>query len=224
MAYSVPMSVPHSIPMPTFDGAFRDRLAELIRWRRDVRRFRREPLQAGTLERHIGLAARAPSVGFSQPCRWMRVTSPERRAAIAADFARCNADALAGYAGGRAQLYASLKLAGLDEAPEHLAVFCDEAAPAGHGLGRATMPETLAYSVVMAIHTLWLAARADGIGLGWISILSPEAVSAALEPPAGWRFIAYLCIGYPAEENPTPELARRGWEEPDPRATDILDR
>jgi len=218
------MSVPHPLPSPTFDGAFREHLAELIRWRRDVRRFRREPLPAGTLERLIGLAARAPSVGFSQPCRWMQVAGPERRAAIAADFARCNADALGGYAGERARLYASLKLAGLDEAPEHLAVFCDETTPAGHGLGRATMPETLAYSVVMAIHTLWLAARAEGVGLGWISILSPDAVAAALEPPPGWRFVAYLCIGYPAEENPTPELARRGWEAADSRATDILVR
>lgn len=218
------MSVPHPLPSPAFDAAFGERFAELVRWRRDVRRFRREPLPVGTLERLIGLAARAPSVGFSQPCRWMRIESPERRDAIAQDFARCNAEALAGYAGERAKLYASLKLAGLDEAPEHVAVFCDDTAPAGHGLGRATMPETLAYSVVMAIHTLWLAARCEGIGLGWISILSPDRVSAALAPPSGWRFVAYLCIGRPAEENPTPELARRGWETPDPRATDILVR
>jgi 5,6-dimethylbenzimidazole synthase len=200
------MSLPHPTPPPTFDAAFRERFAELVRWRRDVRRFRREPLPAGALERLIGLAARAPSVGFSQPCRWIRVVDAARRAAIAADFARCNADALAGYGGERARLYASLKLSGFDEAPEHLAVFCDEETPAGHGLGRATMPETLAYSAVMAVHTLWLAARAEGIGLGWVSILSPNAVSTTLEPPAGWRFIAYLCIGYPASENSMPEL------------------
>jgi 5,6-dimethylbenzimidazole synthase len=224
LGYGNCMSAPHPIPSPTFDESFRERFAELVRWRRDVRRFRREPLPAGTLERLIGLAARAPSVGFSQPCRWIRVVSPPRRTAIVEDFARCNADALAGYSGERAKLYATLKLAGLDEAPEHLAVFCDDVAPAGHGLGRATMPETLAYSVVMAIHTLWLAARAEGVGLGWVSILSPDAVSSTLEPPAGWRFIAYLCIGYPATENPTPELARQGWEEPDPRATAIIDR
>jgi 5,6-dimethylbenzimidazole synthase len=218
------MSFPHSIPPPTFDVAFRARFAELVRWRRDVRHFRRDPLPRGSLERLIGLAARAPSVGFSQPCRWIRVSSAARRADIIADFARCNAEALAGYAGERAKLYAGLKLAGLEEAPEHLAVFCDEAAPAGHGLGRSTMPETLAYSVVMAVHTLWLAARSEGIGLGWVSILSPEAVKAVLASPDGWRFVAYLCVGYPAEETPSPELARRGWEVPDARATTILDR
>jgi 5,6-dimethylbenzimidazole synthase len=224
LAYSVAMSLPHPIPSPSFDGAFRERFAELVRWRRDVRRFRRDPLPPGALERLIGLAARAPSVGYSQPCRWVRVIGAERRAEIAADFARCNAEALAGYAGERAKAYASLKLAGLDEAPEHLAVFCDEATPAGHGLGRATMPETLAYSVVMAIHTLWLAARGEDIGIGWVSILSPETVKTVLAPPDGWRFIAYLCIGYPSDENPTPELARRGWETPDARATSILER
>jgi 5,6-dimethylbenzimidazole synthase len=218
------MPMPDPLPSPMFDGAFRERFVELVRWRRDVRSFRRDPLPAGALERLIGLAARAPSVGFSQPWRWIRVASGARRTAIAGDFARCNVEALAGYGGEKAQLYARLKLAGLDQAPEHLAVFCDEAAPAGHGLGRATMPETLAYSAVMAIHTLWLAARAEGVGLGWVSILSPAAVSSALEPPEGWRFIAYLCIGYPSEDNPIPELARRGWENPDPRATAILDR
>jgi len=214
----------HRFPAPSFDTSFQERFADLVRWRRDVRHFRREPLPEGALQRLIALAARAPSVGFSQPCRWVRVASAERRAAIAADFARCNADALAGYSGERARLYANLKLAGLDEAPEHVAVFCDEAAPAGHGLGRATMPETLAYSAVMAIHTLWLAARSEGIGLGWVSILSPDETSRTLDVPDGCRFIAYLCLGYPAEENPVPELARRGWESPDPRASALLDR
>jgi 5,6-dimethylbenzimidazole synthase len=145
------------------------------------------------------------------------------RAAIAENFTRCNADALGGYRGERARLYASLKLAGLDEAPEHIAVF-SEVDPAGHGLGRATMPETLAYSTVMAIHTLWLAARADGIGLGWLSILDPEDVVRTFDTPPGWRFVAYLCIGTPSEDNPAPELARSGWEHADPRATTIHQR
>ena len=74
------------------------------------------------------------------------------------------------------------------------------------------MPETLRYSVVMAIHTLWLAARAEGIGLGWVPILDPEAVNAALGVPAAWVFIGYLCIGYPEAQDATPELERQGWE------------
>jgi 5,6-dimethylbenzimidazole synthase len=83
------------------------------------------------------------------------------------------------------------------------------------------MPETLAYSTVMAVHTLWLAARAEGIGVGWISILEPEAIARALDVPPGWRLVAYLCVGYPAEDHPAPELARSGWETADPQATTI---
>ncbi|MGE5537279.1 MAG: 5,6-dimethylbenzimidazole synthase [Gemmatimonas sp.] len=215
------MVAPRLTPAPNFDDAFRARLAELIRWRRDVRRFRRDPLPDGTLDRLVELAIRAPSVGYSQPWRWVRVVSPDVRSAVADNFSHANADALQGYRGERAKLYASLKLAGLDEAPEHLAVFAEEDEPAGHGLGRATMPETLAYSVVMAIHTVWLAARAEGIGLGWISILDPDRLGHVLDVPSSWRFIAYLCIGYPAEETSVPELARSGWERADSRATTI---
>jgi 5,6-dimethylbenzimidazole synthase len=224
MTYRQLTARPRLFPAPIFDACFRERFDELVRWRRDVRHFRRDSLPAGELEKLIALAARAPSVGFSQPCRWVRVGSPERRAKVAANFARCNAAALGCYGGERARLYANIKLAGLDQAPEHLAVFCDGAVPAGHGLGRATMPETLAYSVVMAIHTLWLAARAEGIGLGWVSILEPKEVARALDAPGGWRFVAYLCLGYPVEESPTPELARRGWESPDDRAAALLER
>jgi 5,6-dimethylbenzimidazole synthase len=197
---------------PDFDATFRERLAELLAWRRDVRRFRRDPLPEGAVERLIGLAALAPSVGLSQPWRFAIVEDLGRRAAIRAEFERCNADALAAYAGERAKRYATLKLAGLDEAPVQLAVFANRETKQGHGLGRRTMPEMIEYSTVMAIHTLWLAARAEGIGVGWVSILEPARVSELLDVPAGWRFIAYLCVGYPQAENAVPELERAGWE------------
>jgi 5,6-dimethylbenzimidazole synthase len=203
--------VPHS-PAPIFDDAFRSGLLDLIAWRRDVRRFRREPLTPGTLERLIECACLAPSVGLSQPWRFVIVADAERRAAIRACFESCNADALQMQAPGRAALYARLKLAGLDDAPEHIAVFADRGTVQGHGLGRLTMPETIDYSVVMAIHTLWLAARAEGIGLGWVSILDPVRAAKILETPMTWAFIAYLCIGYPAEDYAIPALEREGWE------------
>ncbi len=197
---------------PTFDAAFQDRLSALFAWRRDVRRFRDDTLAEGTLERLVGYAEMAPSVGNAQPWRFVVVESPAARAAIRSNFEQCNLEALASYFGERAALYARLKLEGLDHAPLQLAAFCDEDCAQGQGLGRATMPETLAYSVVGAIHTLWLAARAEGIGLGWLSILDPEAVKRDLEVPSHWRFIAYLCIGFPIEEHLDPELERHGWQ------------
>jgi 5,6-dimethylbenzimidazole synthase len=199
-------------PVPAFDDAFRAGLRELIAWRRDVRRFRRDSLPEGTLERLIECACLAPSVGLSQPWRFVIVEDAERRAAIRACFESCNADALRAQAPERAARYARLKLAGLDDAPGQIAVFADRDTSQGHALGRLTMPQTIDYSVVMAVHTLWLAARAEGIGVGWVSILDPARVAAILQTPPGWAFIGYLCIGYPQEQNETPALEREGWE------------
>ena len=195
-----------------FDDSFRDDLRALLRWRRDVRRFRRDPLPEGVLDRLLATACLAPSVGLSQPWRFVIVDDPARRAALRSLFARCNAEAASDYAGGRAELYAALKLAGLDDAPVQLSVFADRETAVGHGLGRRTMPEMVDYSVVTAIHTLWLAARAEGIGLGWVSILDPATINDILDEPRGWRFIGYLCLGYPSAEDDRPALQRAGWE------------
>jgi 5,6-dimethylbenzimidazole synthase len=195
-----------------FDEAFRAQLRELLIWRRDVRRFRPEPLPTSVLERLVDLACFAPSVGLSQPWRFVIVDDPLRRRAVLEDFRSCNADALKSYAGGLATQYAELKLAGLQEAPRHLAVFADPTTDIGHGLGQRTMPEMAEYSVVTAIHTMWLAARAEGIGLGWVSILNPDLVKKVLDVPETWRLIGYFCLGYPQTEENGPELERAGWE------------
>ncbi|MFA5900331.1 MAG: 5,6-dimethylbenzimidazole synthase [Hyphomicrobium sp.] len=198
---------------PRFDDGFRATLRDLIHWRRDVRRFRTDPVDPTLLLSLIELAGRAPSVGFSQPWRFVLVDSPERREAVRASFSRANADALTMYAGERRGLYARLKLEGLTTAPVHLAVYANEETEAGEGLGSRTMPETLRYSVVGAVQTLWLAARAHDLGVGWVSILEPDVVSRALDIPAEWRLVAYLCIGWLAEEHLDPELERQGWQE-----------
>lgn len=198
---------------PDFDPAFRERLALLLAWRRDVRRFHSNPVPQRLIDELLDLAQFAPSVGNSQPWRIVSVESPQKRAAIRANFERCNAEALAAQCGERAELYARLKLAGLDAAPVQLAVFCDRSTTQGHGLGVRTMPETLDYSVVGMIASLWLAARAAGLGLGWISILDPAAAAHDLGAPAQHKLIAYLCLGWPCEEHDDPELARHGWQE-----------
>ena len=196
-----------------FGDAFRGRLRDLLIWRRDVRRFRRDPLPRGTVERLIELACLAPSVGLSQPWRFVIVDDPARRVAIRKNFESCNAAALAAQNQQRAAAYARLKLAGLDDAPCHLAAFTDRSTAQGHGLGRHTMPEMIEYSAVTAIHTIWLAARSEGIGMGWVSILEPAAVAAILDVPSHWKFIAYLCLGFPQAEDDIPDLERAGWEQ-----------
>ena len=197
---------------PLFDDAFRTRLEDLFRWRRDVRRFLPDPVPDDVIEGLISLAALAPSVGNSQPWRFVKVADPSRRAHVIENFEACNAGALAEYGDEQAKRYASLKLAGLREAPVHLAVFADTETETGHGLGQKTMPEMLHYSVVGAVNTLWLAARARGLGMGWVSILNPVKIATILEVTAAWPLIAYLCVGYPEEEHLEPELARAGWQ------------
>ena len=207
-----------TILAPGFDSAFRDDLDLLFRWRRDVRHFLPRALPVGLLDTLLETANRAPSVGLSQPWRFVTVDDADRRAAVRAEFLRCNAAALAAQSDDRSATYARLKLAALDEAPCHLAVFVDPDPAQGHGLGRHTMPETIGYSAVMAIHTLWLAACAAGLGLGWVSILDPDRVRTALDLPDDWRLVGYLCLGFPAMDADTPELEREGWERRRPAA------
>lgn len=209
---------------PRFDAGFRVVFESLLRWRRDVRRFRTDPLDPEAVGRLLDLADLAPSVGNSQPWRFVTVESPSARAAVRANFEAANADALAAQPQDRRHLYASLKLAGLDRAPVQLAVFTDTGTAQGHGLGRRTMPQTLEQSTVMAVHTLWLAGRACGIGVGWVSILDPEALCRDLRVPESWRFTAYLCLGHPEEEHDDPELERAGWQARTGRGRDLIRR
>jgi 5,6-dimethylbenzimidazole synthase len=209
---------------PDFDQAFRAQLRDLLTWRRDVRRFRRDPLPAGTIEVLLDLACLAPSVGLSEPWRFVIVEDKAARTAIRQNFAACNQVALAAQNGERAALYARLKLGGLEDAPCQFAVFADRATAQGHGLGRHTMPEMIEYSAVTAVHTIWLAARAQGIGMGWVSILEPALVAAQLRVPPEWKFIGYFCLGYPLTEDAIPELEQMGWERRRSPAVSIIRR
>jgi 5,6-dimethylbenzimidazole synthase len=202
-----------TVEPPKFSEQFQAELDDLFRWRRDVRRFRPEPLEPGRLEQLIRSASLAPSVGYSQPWRFVVVNDTALRQKVRLNFEECNCEALSAYEGEQARRYATLKLSGLDQAPVQLAVFCDRSTTTGHQLGRRTMPEMLEYSVVLACHTLWLAARACGIGVGWISILDPQRLATDLGIAAEWKLIAYFCIGYPEEEHLDPELSRYRWEQ-----------
>jgi 5,6-dimethylbenzimidazole synthase len=198
--------------MRQFDKAFQTQLTDLMRWRRDVRRFRTDPVDEAMLRHCLDAFLLAPSVGLSQPWRLIRVQSDGARAAALANFEAANAQALAGYDGEKAALYAGLKLSGMQEAPVHLAVYCDEATATGHGLGAGTMPEMRRYSVVASVMQFWLLARAHGLGVGWVSILDPARLADDLAVPDDWRLVAYLCVGWPEAESETPELEIQGWE------------
>lgn len=197
---------------PNFSSDFLHDFDALLSWRRDVRHFDRRPLPDGLVDDLLDKACLAPSVGNSQPWRFVRVVSGDRRSAIIAHVESENAKAGACYSDDRHAEYEALKLHGLIEAPEHIAVYCETAPAQGGGLGRQTMPETLVYSTVLAIHILWLAARSRGVGLGWVSILQPEAIASVVDVPPSWRLVGYLCLGYPVAAHDVPELVRTGWQ------------
>ena len=198
--------------MHAFSDDFRAGLTDLMRWRRDVRHFRTDPVDEALVQECLSTLSLAPSVGLSEPWRVLRIRSDTAREAALANYQTANEKALEGYSGDKAALYASLKLSGMREAPEHLAIFCDDSTPKGAGLGAATMPEMRRYSVVGAITLMWLHARTLGLGIGWVSVLDPQRLCRDLDAPDDWSLVAYLCLGWPADVSLTPELETKGWE------------
>jgi 5,6-dimethylbenzimidazole synthase len=200
-----------------FDESERRAVYRAIRERRDVRRgFLPEPMPDTLLCNLLEAAHNAPSVGLMQPWRFIVVRDLGVRRAIHKIFLDSNQQALAGYEGERQENYAGLKLEGILEAPQNLCVVCDTQSSQGHQLGRRTMPETALYSAVCAIQNLWLAARAEGIGVGWVSILEPNLLRRALKIPEHITPVAYLCLGYVEAFGDVPDLERSGWEKRTP--------
>jgi len=190
-------------------------LIEILRWRRDVRHFKPDPLPECAIDEMITAMAMAPSVGNSRPWRVVRVDSEAIRQGIIDNHSKANVDAAKLYEGQEQESYKALKLAGLREAPLQIAVFSDMDPDNGKGLGRQTMPETLAYSTIIAIHQLWLVARTLNIGVGWVSIINSDEINHTLDVDPQWKLIAYLCIGYPKTEESLPELHRKEWQKND---------
>ena len=200
-----------------FDENERESVYRVIRERRDVRRgFLPNPLPDPLLNRLLKAAHDAPSVGLMQPTRFIVVRSLAIRREVHAAFLTANQQALSRYQGALRDQYASLKLEGILDAPQNLCILCEPESEQGHGLGRQTMPETAIYSTVCAIQNLWLAARAEGVGVGWVSILSPDALRSILNIPAHIMPVAYLCLGYVDSFGSEPELERLGWERRSP--------
>ena len=200
-----------------FDECERRAVYRAIRERRDVRRgFLPEPMPDELLCRLLEAAHSAPSVGLMQPWRFIVIRDLGVRQNIHKIFLDANQQSLAAYEGERQKNYASLKLEGILEAPQNLCIVCDSQSSQGHQLGRRTMPETALYSAVCAIQNLWLAARAEGIGVGWVSILEPNLLRCALNIPEHITPVAYLCVGYVEAFAAEPDLERAGWEKRTP--------
>jgi 5,6-dimethylbenzimidazole synthase len=198
---------------PGFDEIARQAVYRAIRERRDVRRgFLPEPMPDELLCKLLEAAHNAPSVGLMQPWRFIVVRDMGVRQTIHKIFLDANEKALASYDGDRQQAYTNLKLEGILEAPQNLCIVCDSQSAQGHRLGRQTMPETALYSAVCAVQNLWLAARAEGIGVGWVSILDAGLLRSALNIPEHITPVAYLCLGYVDAFAAEPELERAGWE------------
>jgi 5,6-dimethylbenzimidazole synthase len=191
----------------------RNAVYRAIATRRDVRRgFVDKPMPDELLRRLLSAAHCAPSVGLMQPSRFIVIRDLSVRGAIHEAFLEANERATATYSRGRREQYANLKLEGILEAPQNLCILSNPHSERGHQLGRHTMPETAIYSTVCAVQNLWLAARAEGVGVGWVSILDPDRLREILHVPERIVPVAYLCLGYVDSFAAEPELERSGWE------------
>lgn len=191
----------------------REALAQVVTARRDVRsRFLSEPLGEDLKRRLLEAAHLAPSVGLMQPWRFLWIAERDTRKRVRNLFEAANREAADSYGDERARAYSDLKLEGLLDCAINLCVLCDTRSSQGHGLGRRTWPETMQYSCVSAVQNLWLTARAEGVGVGWVSILDPVALAELLELPEGVKPVAYLCLGYVESFGDEPELQAKRWE------------
>ncbi|WP_395450252.1 5,6-dimethylbenzimidazole synthase [Aminobacter sp. UC22_36] len=195
-----------------FDLAAQDAVYRAIFTRRDVRsHFLPDPIGDEVLVRLLLAAHHAPSVGFMQPWNFIVIRDRQRREHVRDLFFAARQQELPEIAEERRELYRKLKLEGICESPLNLVVTCDRSRSANSPLGRWHNPEMDLYSTVCAVQNFWLAARAEGVGVGWVSILDREALKQLLGIPDHVVPVAYLCVGHVSEFAQKPDLERHGW-------------
>jgi 5,6-dimethylbenzimidazole synthase len=194
-----------------YSEAERAAVYRVIAERRDIRRFRSDPLPAAVLARILEAAHQAPSVGFMQPWDFIVIQARALREQVHTAFRRANAEALEQFSGERRERYAAFKLEGIREAALNVCVTCDRSRFGPVVLGRTCQPDMDLFSTVCAVQNLWLAARAEGVGVGWVSIIHPEELTHLLGLPPSVVPVAYLCLGYVDEFPARPELQTAGW-------------
>ncbi|MDW6004840.1 5,6-dimethylbenzimidazole synthase [Vibrio mangrovi] len=180
--------------------------------RRDVRsQFTSEPIDDAVLERILNAAHHAPSVGFMQPWDFIVVRSLQTRQAIKAGFEQAHHESALMFAEDKQDTYRRFKLEGIVEAPVGICVTCDRSRNGPVVIGRTIKPEMDRYSAVCAVQNMWLAARAENLGFGWVSILHDSVLRAALSIPEHLDILGYMCIGHVTHFQPQPELESAGW-------------
>jgi 5,6-dimethylbenzimidazole synthase len=200
------MSAPHA-----FSEAERAAVYRVIRERRDVRRFCPGPVPDEVLLRLLRAASQAPSVGYMQPWNFIIIREEQVRRQVHQAFLQANAAALEQFPAERRPTYTALKLEGILDSALNLCVTCDRSRFGPVVLGRTCQPDMDLFSTVCAIQNLWLAARAEGIGVGWVSILRPQDLRRILVLPEAVVPIAYLCLGHTTGFATEPELKSLGW-------------
>jgi len=205
-----------------FPPAAREALYAVMEGRRDIRRFRPDPIDGDMLDRILGAAHAAPSVGHSQPWRFIVVREPSTRehAAFMADRERCRQ--AAGMEPEAAQQLLDLQLEGIREAPVGVIVCCDRRVQPAGVLGRATFVDADVWSCACAIQNMWLAARSEGLGMGWVTLFRPDELASLLGLPPGVETLGWLCLGWPDERPPWPGLERAGWSRRQPLSDVVL--
>ena len=207
-------SAPAPRPVRPFTPAERAAVHSVIRSRRDVRdQFLPDPISDDVLRRILEAAHHAPSVGFMQPWNFILIRDRSRREAVHRAFETANAEAATMFPADRQGMYRALKLEGIRKAPLNIAVTCDRRRGGPVVLGRTHNPEMDLYSTVCAVQNLWLAAWAEGVGVGWVSIYGEPELRTILALPDHVALVAYLCVGRVAEAYDAPELALKGWRQ-----------
>lgn len=197
-----------------FSDADRAAVYRAIAERRDMRHFRNDPVDPAILARLLNAAHQAPSVGLMQPWRIIRITDTAVRADIRA-LVEAERLATADALGERGSEFMQLKVEGMDQCAELLVIALMDQREQ-HIFGRRTLPHMDLASVSCAIQNIWLAARAEGLGMGWVSLFDPTALARLLDMPEGSEPVAVLCLGHVEEFYPKPMLEQSGWAEPQP--------
>ncbi len=211
-------SLPDTMNKHAFEENERNAIYRVIRERRDIRRFKPDPIEPQTLERILGAAMCAPSVGYSQPWNFIVVRDQNLRQKVYEAFLRAHEKEKSMFEGDKAEQYGALKLEGILDSALNLCITCDRNRFGPIVLGRTAQPDMDLYSAVCAVQNLWLAARCEGIGVGWVSIIKPEELAGLLNLPDGVVPVAYLCLGQTDKFSFEPELKTKGWLPEIPRS------